>query len=623
MTVRTGVLVAGRYRVENAIGEGGMGVVWSAYDERIGRTVALKRAKPGSDEQALRRAEREARVAGLVGHPRVVGLYDVVVEEGVCWLVMEYVPGRDLARILDEDGVRPPGAVARVGAQLAEALDAIHEKGFVHGDVAPANVLITGDGDAKLTDFGAARPLWGDATVTDSGTAPGTPPYMAPEVARGGEKIPASDVFSLGATLFAAAEGVSPLGTGENPLTFAWRSGSGRISAPSVPGPLGAALAAFLDPDPAKRPDAAEAKRSLLAAAEAAGPADARGMRERALPVSYTRGRRLRRRAWVAIAAGAAALVVIAGGLIAWSVRNSAAGPAADAAAPGATRAAQVATIGEPATADPCGLMDAASLRGFGATEKVTDYGAFNRCDVLVATRSGHDDLADIEVDLDTGPWPKPGAGDKLTRTGRVEVLRVAGGDSEECDQAVLLPDHNVVYVTAKRTGDGRIGLCKAATAATGHAVTVLGRGPVPRRTAPPPPAALARTNTCGLLDDTALGRVPGIDAGHPERGFAGWDCAWNGGLSVRLRFDRNTPLTAGEDGKAARFHGRAGFVQKNGDGDHTCLVQVVYDTYTDTGGDPVDAIVYLVVEGSAKMTTLCGHAKALAGDAAARLPHG
>jgi len=591
VSVRAGVLVAGRYRVAEQVGSGGMGAVWRAWDEREERDVALKRAHPGSDERALRRAQREARTAGLVDHPGVVGMYDVAVEEGVCWLVMEYVPGRDLAKILDEDGVRPPDQVARIGRQLAEALEAIHARGFVHGDVAPANVLVTADGDAKLTDFGAARAIWADATVTDGGTAPGTPPFLAPEVARGEDKIPASDVFSLGATLFTAVEGVSPLGDGTNALAFTWRSGSGHIAAPSVAGPLGTALAALLRPEPELRPDAAEAKALLQRAEDgaAAAPPAGRG-RVRLLPAGI---------------AGVA--VLLAAGLVTvLSQRTTSGGP--DVRQEAAVRPA---TIGDPRTADPCALLDPADFGAFGPANLNTDYGNFNRCDVIVQNRD-KDDMADVEVELDNGPWPEAGARDTEVRRGPVLILRTAPEDSDECDQALLLPDRRVAYVTAQRVGSGRVNLCRAATTATDRAAKVLARAPVPRRTVPFPAASLARSDACALLD-----------ARREERGFGGWECdgqSRTGDRSVRLVFDRDYPLSA-HNGQPVRYAGHRAYVEPRGDGDQTCEVQIVHRAYTNTDGDDKQELVDIVVHGGDPMKRLCADAQRTAKTTAARLP--
>lgn len=612
MTVQAGVLVAGRYRVEEPLGRGGMGVVWRARDERDDRTVALKCAHEDSDERALRRTEREARrAAALAGHPRVVGLYDTVIQEGVCWLVLEYVDGRDLSKILDEDGVRPAAGVARIGRQVAEALEAIHAEGLVHGDVSPANVLITADGDAKLTDFGAARRIWGDVTVTETGTAPGTAPYIAPEVARGEEKVPASDVFSLGATLFRAVEGVSPLGAGDNPLAYMHRAGSGQIAAPSVPGPLGRVLSALLAARAADRPDAAEARRLLAETESATGVAAG--------------GETLWRRRFWLLAAGTAVVVVAAIVLVAVRPWDTAAPPHAGGAASSAPPRA--ATIGDARTADPCGLINAADYRSFGPVKLAAEYGNFDRCDVLVSAKNG-DDLGDVEVELDTGPADPPAKGDRTTRDGVLQIRRVKPTDPDECDRALLLPDKNVVYITAKRAGPppATMNWCGAADIATTKAAQALNQGPVPRRVAPPAAKSLARAHACELLPAAELAQVPGLGGAEADPGFGDWKCSWTspkGKPEVDLTFDRGNPLQAPDDGKATTVAGRTAFIQAGdaGDGPGTCTIVVVQRHYKHSDGEKAEELVDFEVRGPGAMDERCGQAQTLATAAMSRLP--
>jgi hypothetical protein len=597
VTVRAGALIAGRYRVERQIGSGGMGAVWLAEDEDLDRPVALKRAHPAADERRLRQLAREARIAGGIDHPRVVALYDLVTEDAATWLVMEYVPARDLAEIIGSDGVLPQGDVVRIGRQLADALAAVHALGIVHGDVKPGNVLITEAGDVKLTDFGVSRAIWGDETISDSGLFHGTPAYVAPEVARGAKPLPAADVFSLGATLFAAAEGVSPLGSGDNPLTVVWRAASGHVAAPRAPGPLGAALSAMLRLEPADRPDAAEVERLL-------------GVRAAPSPPSTTAPRRLR---LVAIAASAA--TVLAGALLVSRSAGSSpeGGPVKPAAAP-------VSAIGDPRTADPCALMDPGGFQRFGRAELSTDYGDFNRCDVLI--QHGDDDLADVKVELANGPAPEPGSRDRIERRGTVEIVVEPPGGGE-CDRTLILADGNLVAVTAQRTGHAAMDLCAAATIATDRAAAVLAHGRVPRRSRPLPARSLGNLDACALLDPVALSRVRGIDGAHPEAGFGRWDCHWHsltGDTAIQLRFDRNGPLTAA-DGRPTRFGGHPAYITPGGDGNGTCLAQVVHRTYRDTGGNTTAEIVFLVVSGGGSGRRLCDSAKNLASAAAARLP--
>ncbi|HEY8457870.1 MAG TPA: protein kinase [Actinopolymorphaceae bacterium] len=259
MDSEEGRLVAGRYRLRERIGAGGMGVVWKAYDERLSRTVALKRLllPPHLDgkqaEDAKQRAMRESRIAARIQHPHVIAVYDVVEDEGQPCLVMEYVPSRSLSQLLEERGTLPPAEVARIGFQAAEALAAAHAVGVVHRDVKPGNVLLGERNNVKLVDFGIARAT-GDVTVTMTGLISGTPAFLAPEVARGERASYASDVYSLGATLYAAVEGEPPLGRTDNAIAALHRAASGQINPPRQAGPLGPVLLRLLDPDPTRRP---------------------------------------------------------------------------------------------------------------------------------------------------------------------------------------------------------------------------------------------------------------------------------------------------------------------------------------------------------------------------------
>ena len=258
------------------IGSGGMGIVWQAKDERLQRLVAVKQLllqpglSPRETDEARARALREARIAARLQHPNAIVVYDVAEHDGEPCLVMEYLPARSLAAVLDEGGCLPVSEVASIGAQVASALAAAHTAQIVHRDVKPANILITDGGTAKITDFGVSRAA-GDVTVTQTGMMAGTPAYLAPEVARGQVPTPASDVFSLGATLYAAVEGQAPFGDSDNPLALLHAVAVGEVPPPRHAGPLFAVLMSLLAKDPAARPDMHRAGAEL-AAAIAAGP---------------------------------------------------------------------------------------------------------------------------------------------------------------------------------------------------------------------------------------------------------------------------------------------------------------------------------------------------------------
>lgn len=207
-------LLAQRYRLLTEVGRGGMGTVWHARDEVLGRDVAVKEVilpHGFSDEEREiqhKRTFREARTAARLSHPGVVTVYDVVEEDGRPWIVMELIRARSLHEQIKRDGVLPPRRVAEIGRQMAGALRVAHEAGILHRDVKPSNVLVSGS-RTVLTDFGIAR-AQSDATLTQTGMLIGSPAYIAPERARGRAAVPASDMWSLGITMYAAVEGKSP-----------------------------------------------------------------------------------------------------------------------------------------------------------------------------------------------------------------------------------------------------------------------------------------------------------------------------------------------------------------------------------------------------------------------------
>jgi hypothetical protein len=260
--------IAGRYRVVREVGRGGMGSVWLCRDERLNRDVAVKQIGrlPGESATDLARAMREARSTAALNHRNVVSVFDAVEEGDHFWLVMEYVEGRTLGQIIAAEGPLPASRVAALGVQVAEGLAASHARGTVHRDVKPGNVLVTDDDLAKLSDFGIARTA-GDPTLTQTGLVTGTPAYLAPEVARGEEPSPASDVWALGATLYAAVEGRPPYGDQGNALALLSRIASEPPPEPTRAGPLHGPIMRMLDVDPASRwsmADAAHALRRLV-----------------------------------------------------------------------------------------------------------------------------------------------------------------------------------------------------------------------------------------------------------------------------------------------------------------------------------------------------------------------
>ncbi|PRY35789.1 serine/threonine-protein kinase [Umezawaea tangerina] len=336
-------VVAGRYRLVEPLGRGAAGVVWRAQDERLARVVAVKFFTSAGSPKDVDRIVREGRIAARLRHPHAVTVHDVVEHGGKPCLVMEYVPSKTLAEMMDAAGALPEALVVGVGWQVASALAAAHAAGIVHRDVTPFNVLVGDDGTAKVVDFGISRAV-GEGTVTEARAVIGTPAYLAPEVASGHGAVFASDVYALGATLYAALEGHPPFGNADdNPYALLRRVAEGQVAPPRFPGPLGEVLGRVLRRDPAERPTMAETYALLDAAVQglplpAAAPptatatathVDTRPVEDtgpvgHAPPTGGTQSLPVPRRVpWkkVAVVAGAAALVAV-GVVVGTSLRD-------------------------------------------------------------------------------------------------------------------------------------------------------------------------------------------------------------------------------------------------------------------------------------------------------------
>jgi eukaryotic-like serine/threonine-protein kinase len=249
--------IGGRYRLDRPIGRGGMGTVWLGHDELLGREVAVKEVRfppeLGTQEIAdLReRTLREARATARLSHPNVITTYDVVEEDGRPWIVMELLRTHSLSEILRDEGALPAYRVAEVGLGVLAALETAHAQGVVHRDVKPGNVLVTEDGRPVLTDFGIATTA-GDPALTSTGVVLGSPAYMSPERARGKAFGPESDLWSLGVTLYAAAEGRPPFES-DNALGTLTAVISDPVPPMTVGGPLAVAVDGLLRKDPQER----------------------------------------------------------------------------------------------------------------------------------------------------------------------------------------------------------------------------------------------------------------------------------------------------------------------------------------------------------------------------------
>ncbi|MER6997283.1 serine/threonine-protein kinase [Streptomyces sp. NPDC000410] len=260
-------LVAGRYRLLAHLGEGGMGVVWRARDELLGREVAVKEVRAPAElgtsdvRRLYARLEREGWAAARISHRNVVTVYDVAAQDGRPWIVMELIRGLSLSDALESEGPMAPRRAAHIGAEVLAALRAAHGAGVLHRDVKPGNVLLANDGRVVLTDFGIAM-VEGTSNLTMTGELVGSPEFLAPERALGRTPGPESDLWSLGVLLYAAVEGISPFRQ-NTPLSTLRAVVDEELPPPRRAGALEPVIAGLLRKDPAERLSADEAERQL------------------------------------------------------------------------------------------------------------------------------------------------------------------------------------------------------------------------------------------------------------------------------------------------------------------------------------------------------------------------
>ncbi|MET9882157.1 serine/threonine-protein kinase [Streptomyces sp. NPDC006430] len=271
-----GAVLAGRYRLVEPIGSGGMGKVWRAHDELLHRIVAVKELTAGlyvaqADREVLHaRTQKEARAAARIQHPAVVVVHDVLEHDDRPWIVMEYIDGPSLADAAKAAGRIDPVEAARIGLHVLGALRAAHAVGVLHRDVKPGNVLLAKDGRVLLTDFGIAA-IEGDSSITRTGEIVGSIDYLAPERVTGGTPGTASDLWSLGATLYTAVEARSPFRR-TSPISSLQAVVNDEPPALRQSGALGPVITALLRKDPAERPSAQETERMLIEAMEGREP---------------------------------------------------------------------------------------------------------------------------------------------------------------------------------------------------------------------------------------------------------------------------------------------------------------------------------------------------------------
>ncbi|GAA4300543.1 serine/threonine-protein kinase [Streptomyces venetus] len=361
-------LLAERYRLGEVLGRGGMGTVWRAQDETLGRTVAVKELRFPSniDEEEKRRlitrTLREAKAIARIRNNSAVTVFDVVQEDDRPWIVMELVEGKSLAEVIREDGLLEPKRAAEVGLAVLDVLRSAHREGILHRDVKPSNVLIAEDGRVVLTDFGIAQ-VEGDPSITSTGMLVGAPSYISPERARGHKPGPAADLWSLGGLLYAAVEGAPPYDKGSAIATLTAVM-TEPLEEPKNAGPLADVIRGLLTKDPAERLDDAGARamlNSVLHAPERAEPEPLDATKVVPLPAQPARSSRKGSSAGAGSKRGEEAGERLRGALR--SVRKAAAGTA------GASAAARTETESGTASSGPDGGTGRAGTAGTSAAK--------------------------------------------------------------------------------------------------------------------------------------------------------------------------------------------------------------------------------------------------------------
>jgi len=625
-----------RYQIVRRIARGGMGTVWEAEDLRLVQRVALKHVSFDDDlptdqlDETRQRILREARMAAqLRGHPHVISIYDVIESDGDIWLVLEYLPSHSLAETLNNSHpTLDPGLTARIGAAVADALAAAHARGIIHRDVKPGNILIgTDQRTIKLTDFGISHAI-DELPITRANIVSGTPAYMAREVARGEESTPASDIFSLGATLYRATEGQPPFGEDPNTNRLLLRVATGPTNPPTKPTPLTPLILRLLEFDPHTRPDAATARDQLQTFATlVSDPTQQLPVPNHTnlnTPQPETRvisppPKKGRRKLWATLAAVAVLAVL---GAAAAPLLRPFSNDTPHGAPPLPSTVSSITLTGDPKAADACALIDLTWLRQFGEPIIIQD-GRYvpAGCQARMPTPNG--DLR-LNVYFSTPVESVFTLGGQSQRLGDLTIVRNSlqtGPLATICQNVIVLADRTRIYVESY--GPKGSNLCTLSEVGTAAAVNTLAQHGItyrPNRTAS---WQITNNDACALLDSTTLASVPTLVHAARYPGYANWWCNWGiaraGSTEVSLNFQL-ADAALPNYGEPVDLTDRRAWKQiaRGKNNPHRCIISIV--TRPAPTATSSTELLNALVDGPQPDDQLCAEATQLATAAVAKL---
>ena len=661
-------LIVGRYRLEDdtPLGNGATGEVWRATDSALNRLVALKKIHlDGITEHAIENVKqqtlREGHTIARLHHPHVVAIHDVVTDGDRLMLVLEYVESRSADTILAAQGPFPLHVAAKIGIQLAEALTAIHSQGVLHRDITPGNVLIDTGWNAKLTDFGIAQ-VTIDLQRTTMAESIGASAFMAPEIARGENPTPATDIYGLGATIWTLIEGVPPFHQPgpDNPMRLMHRIATGHPPPPSKAGPLTTALTTMTSSNPTRRPNAAQTRAMLITAAQvvAGQPAGApttgpvnppaptnphrplqpypsipsfragqHGLippgpaRPWQAPVPTAASKVSGRRSFVLPAVIISAIVLLGAAIIGTVLMARGTQHPAAAAPPPPPLDKY---LPNPGMIDTCPLAKATDYQRFGTTDY--ELGPWlGSCLAGITLTGGGQAATNIRL---ISPHPVNGS---VEQRGDLKIISEPQFAPDRCRRYIVLPDQNMLaiwtYVTNTTTNP-----CVFADLGANSVVQQLHTGGIPTTSSPGPVNSLRRQNACQLLTATDAADVPGLDTsqGYPQ--YANWGCTRGADPDyptsapwLEILFQWGSPMIAGPDaeGTLQTIAGRSVFVKPATGDRNFCEAQIVHSNTPQPTGSAIEESISVMVHANGSADQQCQFAVNEATKIISRLPPG